>query len=210
MRVPTVAILAQDRITADGAAAYLRNWPEIELLPTDQQVLADVILVLATDVTDATLERLEKAAAASVNEDMRIVLVCDNIRRRQLLRAVGFGLVSVLPRRESGAERIVRAALDSRRGQPDLSAHMVGWLIDQARTVQRDVLQPRGLTVAGLEHRELDVVKLLAEGMDTTEIATRLNYSERTVKSLIHGMSARLGLRNRPHMVAYAMRCGAL
>jgi DNA-binding NarL/FixJ family response regulator len=210
MRSPTVAILAQDRIAADGAMAYLGNRAEIELLPENRQSLADVILLLATELTDPMLERLERAAAANVNPDMRIVLVCDDVRRRQLLRAVGFGLVSVLPRREAGVQRIVRAVVDSRRGCPDLPVHMVGWLVDQARTVQRDVLQPRGLTAAGLESRELDVVKLLAEGLDTTEIATRLNYSERTVKSLIHRMTSRLQLRNRPHMVAYALRCGAL
>jgi DNA-binding CsgD family transcriptional regulator len=46
--------------------------------------------------------------------------------------------------------------------------------------------------------------------LPTNEIAAKLNYSERTIKTIIHTMMTRLGLRNRPHAVAYAMRVGAL
>jgi DNA-binding NarL/FixJ family response regulator len=51
---------------------------------------------------------------------------------------------------------------------------------------------------------------LLAEGMDTVEIAQRLNYSERTVKNIIHGLLSRMKLRNRSHAVAYALRNGVM
>jgi DNA-binding NarL/FixJ family response regulator len=47
---------------------------------------------------------------------------------------------------------------------------------------------------------------LLAEGRDTAEIASRLCYSERTVKGVIHGLTTRLQLRNRSHAVAFALR----
>lgn len=39
---------------------------------------------------------------------------------------------------------------------------------------------------------------------------SRLNYSERTVKNVLHGLMMRLQLRNRPHVVAYAARHGYL
>lgn len=77
-------------------------------------------------------------------------------------------------------------------------------------TVERDVLGPLGLTASGLETREVDVLRLLAEGLETTEIAQKLNYSERTIKSIVSVMMNRLGLRNRTHAVAYALRTGTL
>ena len=40
--------------------------------------------------------------------------------------------------------------------------------------------------------------------MDTGEIASKLSYSERTVKNVMHGLTTRLHLRNRAHAVAYA------
>jgi DNA-binding NarL/FixJ family response regulator len=50
----------------------------------------------------------------------------------------------------------------------------------------------------------------MADGMDTAEIATKLSYSERTVKNVFYGLTNRLHLRNRPHAVAYALRKGMI
>lgn len=54
------------------------------------------------------------------------------------------------------------------------------------------------------------MIKLVAEGLETREIAAKLCYSERTVKSVLQGMMLRLNLRNRAHLVAYAAREGYL
>ena len=50
------------------------------------------------------------------------------------------------------------------------------------------------------------MLRLLAEGQDTQEIASTLCYSERTVKGVIHEITTRLQLRNRSHAVAFALR----
>ena len=51
---------------------------------------------------------------------------------------------------------------------------------------------------------------MLAEGMTTSEVARRLNHSERTIKSVPHHVITRLGLRNRTQAVAYAIRSGVV
>ena len=65
-------------------------------------------------------------------------------------------------------------------------------------------------TPTGLTEREQDVIRLLADGRDTAEIATTLCYSERTVKGVIHDVTSRLQLRNRSHVVAFALRNGMI
>ncbi|MFI2031653.1 response regulator transcription factor [Streptomyces buecherae] len=57
-------------------------------------------------------------------------------------------------------------------------------------------------------HRELQVLILVAKGMNTTAIATNLRLSQNTVKHVIGKALSRLGLRNRAHAVAYAFRNG--
>ncbi len=210
MQSPTVVILASDRITADGALAYLRTQPDLDVLPANQQHRADVLLLLVDNVTEATMELMRGVEEQSTNPSMRIVLVANDIQEHQLTKAIGYGLVSVLPRADATFARVVKAILDTRRGQADMPAAMVGWLVEQNRTVQREVLAPNGLTSTQLDTRELQVVRLIADGYDTREIAEQLNYSERTVKNVIHCMMTRLSLRNRPHAVAYALRCGAM
>jgi DNA-binding NarL/FixJ family response regulator len=52
------------------------------------------------------------------------------------------------------------------------------------------------------------VLKLLADGLDTAEVARRLSYSERTVKNVLQDVTRRHNLRNRTHAVAFALRQG--
>jgi DNA-binding NarL/FixJ family response regulator len=205
-----VAIVASDPLTAEGTAAYLLGRPDITLLPVDSLGSADVVLVLETWVTDETLFQMELAAEQAGNREMRFVLVGDGVREPQLLRAVSCGLVSVLPRKGTDHERIVAAIVAVHKDRLEMPDTAVRWLVGHIRSIQRDVLIPNGLTAAGVESREVAVIRLLADGMDTQEIAGQLNYSERTVKNIIHGMLTRLNLRNRPHAVAFALRRGLL
>jgi DNA-binding NarL/FixJ family response regulator len=83
-------------------------------------------------------------------------------------------------------------------------------LLDYVNNLQASVLSPRGLSLTGLSDRELDVLRLVAEGLETSEIAERLCYSERTVKGVVHEITTRLRLKNRAHAVAYAVRHGLI
>ena len=76
--------------------------------------------------------------------------------------------------------------------------------------LQREVLAPRGIGPPRLTDRELSVLRLVADGHDTGEIANRLAYSERTIKNIIHDLTTRLNLRNRSHAVAYAVKAGLI
>ena len=87
---------------------------------------------------------------------------------------------------------------------PDL----LGRLLAQVGALQRKVLGPRGLPFAGLADREVEVLRLVADGLDTAEIAAKLSYSPRTIKNVLHDVTSRLHLRNRSHAVAYALRNG--
>lgn len=59
---------------------------------------------------------------------------------------------------------------------------------------------------AGLTPRDVEVLKLLAEGWTTAAIAHQLVYAESTIKKEVHIIVHRLGARNRTHAVALAIR----
>lgn len=178
------------------------------LLPVDQVGCVDVVLVLANEVTEEVMSWMEEASVASENPQMRIVLVADRISRPRLARAVRHGLVSVLPRAQAGFPEILRAVLSSRAGGAQMPGELLRSLIEELRGLLRDPAGP--MLPGGFESREVEVLRLLAEGLDTTEIAARLNYSERTIKNIVFAVTRRLRVRNRTHAVAYAMRMGAL
>ena len=104
--------------------------------------------------------------------------------------------------------RVVITAAAS--GEGSVPPDLLGRLLEQVGRLQRHVLGPRGIMFTGLAPREVDVLRLLADGLDTAEIARRLAYSERTVKNVVHDVTTRLQLRNRSHAVAYALREGLI
>jgi DNA-binding NarL/FixJ family response regulator len=61
-----------------------------------------------------------------------------------------------------------------------------------------------------LTHRELAVLRMLADGEDTRGIAAELNYSERTIKNIVRDVLVKLGCRTRAQAVATATRQGAI
>ncbi|MFD5573055.1 helix-turn-helix transcriptional regulator [Streptomyces cadmiisoli] len=205
-RPPTVVVLADDPVTREGVTGYLRSRPQmVEVLGFEDRARADVMVVLATDVTSQTLAGIRKASLETGNPDMRVVLVADSITEAQLTGAISHGLVSFLPRRQTEMQHILSTIVSSRAGHAYLPAELVRKLVEGLRAMQ--VSESSDFT---LSERETDIVRLLSEGWTTEEIAEKLSYSERTIKNAIHGMLARLGLRNRTHAVGYAARIGIL
>lgn len=68
----------------------------------------------------------------------------------------------------------------------------------------------RGVDGDGLTRRELDVLRLVALGMTTGEIAAELHRSRRTVESHVKHIRHRLGLVRRSELVRYALSHGLI
>jgi len=65
-------------------------------------------------------------------------------------------------------------------------------------------------TADRLSARERDVLALLALGHSSREIARRLDVSQKTVEAYRAQLKARLGLKDRPELVRFALRAGLL
>lgn len=61
-----------------------------------------------------------------------------------------------------------------------------------------------------LNEREQQVLRLIADGHGTREVAAAMSYSERTIKNVLHDVVTKLGARSRSHAVAHAVRAGLI
>jgi DNA-binding NarL/FixJ family response regulator len=80
------------------------------------------------------------------------------------------------------------------------------------RGISRAAQQADGTApaLARLSDRERDVLRLVAQGLPTREVAAQLCYSERTIKNVIHDVVTKLNARTRSQAVAHAMRDGLI
>jgi DNA-binding NarL/FixJ family response regulator len=202
-----VHVAAEDPISRAGIASQLRGSHECRLVSEDQLGPDGVALVVTDEVDAPTLQAIRELRRGGVNH---VALVATRLDDQALLMAVEAGVGSVLRRSQATPQNLAAAIAAVSTGDGMLPPDMLGRLLDQVGRLQRQVLAPRGLTLRGLTEREVSVLRLLAEGLDTSEVGRRLFYSERTVKNIVHDITSRLELRNRTHAVAYAIRQGLI
>ena len=117
------------------------------------------------------------------------------------LRAGASGFVL----KDSPAEELIRAVRAVASGHAVLDPAVTGRVLATYRTAPP---APAADAAPELTPRELDVVRLIAQGLTNGEIACRLVISEVTVKSHIGHVFTKLGLRDRAALIIYAFEHG--
>lgn len=200
-----VTVQAFDPISQAGIASQLRFQPEVHIIDEGEQPTVAIVVV----------DRVDEQAVQAIRSRQRhgctrVVVVTSQVEGNDLLTAVEAGCAALLRRVEATPERLVAAIRCAAAGEGTLAPDLLGRLLEQVGRLQREALTPRGLTPTGLTQREVAVLRMVAEGQPTSEIATHLCYSERTVKNVIRDVTTRLQLRNRSHAVAFAVREGLI
>lgn len=202
----TVYVHADDPILRAGLASQLRPRPEVKVIDAPEPNRTSVALVVADRVAEPTLRTLRSLQRVGA----RLVLVVAELDDADLVAAVEAGVAGVVRRAEASPDRLINVVQAAAVGDGALPPDLLGRLLNQVGKLQRQVLWPRGLTFGGLAEREIEVLRLVADGLDTAEIAAKLSYSQRTIKNILHDITSRLHLRNRSHAVAYALRHGLI
>jgi DNA-binding NarL/FixJ family response regulator len=197
---------ADDPISRAGVVSQLRPRPEVLVLDAADAETATVSLVVADRVAEESL----RAIRALRQRGSSVVLVVVELDDAALVSAIEAGVAALVRRSEATPERLVSVIRSAAAGEAAVPPDLLSRLLNQVGALQRQVLSPRGLSFAILADREVEVLRLVADGLDTAEIATRLSYSQRTIKTVLHDVTTRLQLRNRSHAVAYALREGLI
>jgi DNA-binding NarL/FixJ family response regulator len=175
----------------DGVALAARARPDV--------VVMDLNLPRGSGV-EATHELV------AANPDARVLVLTVAADERSVLDALLAGACGYLLK-DATIEEIaagVRAAADGRSFvSPRVAHHLLNRLRGSASAYE--VPAP---DEAKLSARELEILRLVAEGCDNDEIAARLVLSPRTVKNHVSSILAKLDMDNRVQAAVYAVRQG--
>ena len=132
-----------------------------------------------------------------------VVLLAANISDDEVVEAMRLGVKGVVLK-EMAPSLLVACIRKVASGGTWLEKEAVGRAMDkilrqeQSRQKVREVLTPR----------EIDIVKMVAQGLGNREIAEKLFISEGTVKTHLHSVYEKLGLKGRVQLANYAQEKG--
>ncbi len=181
-----------------GAAATLNDLREISTTVATQPLCASVNFsegVVAA--ADGDYETARQSFEDAVNLFQRIGAPYETALARTELASTLSALGRSYP-----AEKMARAALESFQElgasrEADRAAALVRRLNTPERTRE---------TLSGLTHRELEILRLMAQGMSNQEIATSLVLSKHTIHRHVANVLGKLGVSSRAAAVAQAAR----
>jgi DNA-binding NarL/FixJ family response regulator len=134
----------------------------------------------------------------------KIIMLTVSDEEADLYEAVKSGAAGYLLK-DSSIEEVAQAVRVVADGQSLISPSMAVKLIDEFKQMSRPEREhvPGGLR---LTERELEVLRLVAKGMNNREIARQLYISENTVKNHVRNILEKLQLHSRMEAVMYAVR----
>src|SRR5690242_4566990 len=166
-------------------------------------LLPDIVLM---DVRMPKRGGIEACTAIKeVAPSARIIMLTISDEEVDLYEAIKAGATGYLLKEISTEEvsTAIRAVAD---GQSQISPSMASKLLTEFKSMIQRTDERRLVPAPRLTDRELEVLKLVATGMNNRDIAKELFISENTVKNHVRNILEKLQLHSRMEAVVYAMR----
>ena len=215
MRIPlkTRIVLADDHtVVRQGLRMVLDSAPDLEVVAEAsdgaeavERALAENVDLAVLDVSMPRMTGLQAAHELSRRKpEMRLLMLSMHDNEQYFFEALKAGASGYVLKTVANRD-LIEACRATMRGEPFLYPAAVRALVrdylDRASRGEETPEDP-------LTPRELEVVKAIAEGMTSDEIARELFISKKTVDRHRANVLEKLGMRNRVELTRYAIRRG--
>ena len=208
----TIRLLIADdhAIVREGLRALIATEPGLELVAeaADGVEAVSKVHALKPDVILLDMMMPRKDGLGAIEEIMkdqpnaRILVLTSFAEDDKVFPAIKAGALGYLLK-DSSPQELLQAIRNVHQGEASLHPTI-------ARKLMRELNQPPSLppTTDPLTEREVDVLRLVAQGLSNDDIAEKLVVSERTVRTHVSHILDKLHLANRTQMALYAVREG--
>lgn len=207
--MPVKVILADDHsMIREGIKQLLEITGEVEVvgeaadglecLNLLKKVKADVLLLDINMPNMNGLQVLEKINKAQY--DIKVLILTVHNEIEYLIKAIDIGIDGYLLK-DSGSAELKKAIFSIYNGekyiQPELTPLLNQKLVEKESDLDK---------IHSLTKRELQILKLIAEGLFNKEIGDRLDISERTVKNHVFNLFKKIDASDRTQAAVFAIR----
>jgi NarL family two-component system response regulator LiaR len=205
-----VLIVDDHTVVRDGLNALLSLEPGMQVVGSAADGLEAVQLTeaLKPDVIllDLVMPKMDGVEAINhirrIDPKARILVLTSFAENHQVFSAIKSGAMGYIMK-DTSSDELIAAIRDTYHNRPALQPEI-------ARKLMRDIQNQASET--SLEHalteREIEILRHVAMGKTNQEIADELVVSERTIRTHITNILAKLRLSNRTQAALYALRQG--
>lgn len=219
-----VLLVDDHQVVRQGLRTFLELQDDVVVVgeAADGAVAVRLAEELAPDVVlmDLVMPELDGIAATrrigELGRGISVIVLTSFADDDQIFPAIEAGAASYLLK-DVTPEDLVAAVRAAHRGEPRLHPEVARKLMEAARAGGAGAAPPGAAPPAAaspaqrpddLTDRELEVVRLVAQGLTNHEIAGRLWISEKTVKAHVSHVLAKLGLKDRTQLAIHAIKHG--
>jgi two-component system NarL family response regulator len=206
-----VVVVDDQELFRRGLTMLLGVEPDIEVVGEagDGSSAIDLVLETVPDVVLLDVRMPKRGgldACMRIKEQVpstRIIMLTVSDEEGDLYEAVKNGASGYLLK-DSSIDEVAQAVRVVAEGQSLISPSMAAKLIDEFKEISRTDREQG--SAPRLTDRELEVLRLVAKGLNNREVAKQLFISENTVKNHVRNILDKLQLHSRMEAVMYAVR----
>lgn len=212
---PVIRVLVADdhAIVREGLRWLISTEPGMELVgeACDGLEVVQQAQALQPDVILMDLVMPRKDGIEAIGDikrrdpEARILVLTSFAEDERVFSAIKAGALGYLIK-DSSPQDLLRGIREVHRGEPSMDPTIARKLMRELQRSARGSQLPP--TEEPLTERELEVLKLVAQGLANQEIADQLVVSERTVRTHVSNILDKLHLANRTQAALYALREG--
>jgi NarL family two-component system response regulator LiaR len=210
-RSPIRILIVDDHaVVREGLRSFIQIKPDLEVVgeaadgieavEKARELEPDVVLMDMVMPRQGGIETIKQIKREGCS--CRILVITSFAEDDQIFPAIKAGALGYLLK-DSKPQELIEAIRTVSRGESSLHPAVARKLIDELN--REPDLPP---TEQPLTERELDVLKLIAQGHSNREIGEQLHLSERTVAKYASNILDKLHLANRTQAALYALRTG--
>ena len=214
MNNPTTVLLVDDhKLVRQGVRAFLEAHAEFlvvgeaesgaEAVKLAEEHIPDVVLM---DLIMPEMDGVEATRQVkNISPRSQIVVLTSYHDDEHIFPALEAGATSYLLK-DIDMEELAEAIRRSARGEVTLHPRVAARILQELHGTKRDEINP----FTELTKREMEVLKLIANGLSNTEIAEQLVISDHTVKGHVSNIFSKLHLADRTQAAVYAWQKGVV
>ncbi|MCG3210527.1 MAG: Transcriptional regulatory protein LiaR [Anaerolineae bacterium] len=209
----TVFIVDDHKVVRQGVRAFLDTQPDLVVVG-EAESGAEAVEAVAEHAPDVVLMDLimpgmdgveATRQVKKVSPRTQIIVLTSYHQDEHIFPAIRAGALSYLLK-DAEPDELASAIRKAAAGEAVLHPRVASRVVQELHGARQDTPNP----FTALSDRELEVLRLIADGLSNADIAASLIISEKTVKSHVSNILSKLHLADRTQAAVYAWREGVV